>query len=867
MAGIPRGVRNNNPGNVRFKDQRNAINVDGFAKWPTYEEGVAGMDRQLLLYYTGQSAAAGNVAKTTIADIIETYAPASENNVPAYIATVASRTGIDPNAQLTPEQLPAIRDAMIYHEIGMTREEGAQLATGYYGIEEPGTGPAEEAPVQGPPAPGTDAPPEATPSGSSESTEPVTINWVPNPLSDLENPAYYIRFFLIDEISEKELYNIDPTATKVESIPKIIFAESGATGINIESLEITTVLSPNQYTKLVHAQEFKMKLFEPMGFTLFDRLMAAGRDMAIFNIQKAPFYIEVKFHGYDQNGNYIDNVGSPPLNPKKWLYRVAITDIQSEFTASGSIYELTLVQYNDLGTLEAHFSLDASFNPNGSTIGEVINKLIETKINSDLAQYGYVRNDYAVIMKPLTTDMADINLAGINSLDPLTWRISIEQPAQPNTTGSTQADGPKESAFSKGQNIASIIEQLFAATKEGQILTRRNKEGAEPAADCEYIITPWIIPDVKIKENPMYDPIVKDYNRVITYHVHPFLTTRGVASPKQAEPLEKRDADEMKKKLDIRVKAGKLEKRYDYLFTGLNTEILDLRLNFDMLYKAIIPHYLGNTNIGMHRSGATFQAEFNRQVEIRRQAYNKVQENNNEIARLNRSLEEAQRGNDERAQQSIERRLGVLEQETVAQQQIVNQVDQTIGGARIAASNEIKQGLIGRKTQNITGSIYVEDFPFARTDTFPIVTIDRSVREGGQENRGNIEANEPLKQSMTTAILNQMKEPSMIEIVFTIRGDPYWLGNTHLEQDYFKHEPAPNSGTATYNSGDMGFLLKFFIPKGVNEEGEVEIKPEETFNGIYFIKTIKHQLNKGSFIQVIEAIRDINIDINLIENL
>ncbi|UUE08745.1 lysozyme [Dickeya zeae] len=97
QSGTPRGIRNNNPGNLNFAGQAGALPEPGangrFAVFPSMDAGLSALHRQLQLY--------GQRGKQTVSDIIKTYAPASDNNDTAgYIRTVSSKLGISPNQPL-----------------------------------------------------------------------------------------------------------------------------------------------------------------------------------------------------------------------------------------------------------------------------------------------------------------------------------------------------------------------------------------------------------------------------------------------------------------------------------------------------------------------------------------------------------------------------------------------------------------------------------------------------------------------------------------------------------------------------------------------------------------------------------------------
>lgn len=114
-AGGPLGIRNNNPGNLR-------TGAGGsFGQYSTPQDGLNALARQLNLYYTGRSRAAGRPL-TTLRDIISTYAPSNENNTSAYIADLAKKLGVSPDAQLNlrnPDQMQDLMRGIVQHENGM----------------------------------------------------------------------------------------------------------------------------------------------------------------------------------------------------------------------------------------------------------------------------------------------------------------------------------------------------------------------------------------------------------------------------------------------------------------------------------------------------------------------------------------------------------------------------------------------------------------------------------------------------------------------------------------------------------------------------------------------------------------------------
>ncbi|HHH4158356.1 TPA: hypothetical protein ACPZHF_003343 [Enterobacter cloacae subsp. cloacae] len=87
---VPRGVRNNNPGNLNFAGQAGATKESGdggrFAVFESMQHGIAALYKQLQLYFKR--------GINTLTSIVNTYAPDSDNNnVSAYISALTKATG------------------------------------------------------------------------------------------------------------------------------------------------------------------------------------------------------------------------------------------------------------------------------------------------------------------------------------------------------------------------------------------------------------------------------------------------------------------------------------------------------------------------------------------------------------------------------------------------------------------------------------------------------------------------------------------------------------------------------------------------------------------------------------------------------
>lgn len=116
----PRGIRNNNPGNLERNDtkwQGMAEDQSGDARFIVFKSpqyGIRALARTLLTYQNSHKL-------NTVSKIIKRWAPSGENDTEAYIQAVAGACGVGPNDVIDLDtvgvMLPFVK-AIITHENG-----------------------------------------------------------------------------------------------------------------------------------------------------------------------------------------------------------------------------------------------------------------------------------------------------------------------------------------------------------------------------------------------------------------------------------------------------------------------------------------------------------------------------------------------------------------------------------------------------------------------------------------------------------------------------------------------------------------------------------------------------------------------------
>lgn len=124
----PRGIRNNNPGNIRHGAKWQGMAAQqtdaNFVQFISPEYGLRALSKLLDTYFN-------SYGLNTVRKIIDKYAPSSENNTEAYARAVAAALGVSPDTVINvPQKKAALVAAIVEHENGQQPYTIAQISTG-----------------------------------------------------------------------------------------------------------------------------------------------------------------------------------------------------------------------------------------------------------------------------------------------------------------------------------------------------------------------------------------------------------------------------------------------------------------------------------------------------------------------------------------------------------------------------------------------------------------------------------------------------------------------------------------------------------------------------------------------------------------
>ncbi len=144
---FPRGIRNNNPGNIEkgagwrglAEDQSSD---DRFCVFTDAIYGIRALCKVLLTYHRHRKAADGSVIDT-VREYIERWAPEGENDTDAYVRAIRAALGVERGETIDPENpltLQMLATAIIKHENGEQPYNATTLRAGVnmaLGISDP----------------------------------------------------------------------------------------------------------------------------------------------------------------------------------------------------------------------------------------------------------------------------------------------------------------------------------------------------------------------------------------------------------------------------------------------------------------------------------------------------------------------------------------------------------------------------------------------------------------------------------------------------------------------------------------------------------------------------------------------------------
>lgn len=720
------------------------------------------------------------------------------------------------------------------------------------------------------------------------------FNSKPNPLNDYANYTYHIRFSIANEVQAYN--NINKSSPNTDNLTKVIIAESGVTaGFNIQSLNITSKATGDGRSRGMWTNSiYTMELVEPLGMTLIDKLYNSARELSAINYITCPYFLEIWYNGYDEDGNIIAS------NLFYNLYRVIIKDIAANSSNVGTRYVITMMNDNAYAELNVLSTPPSNINITAATLGEFFDQLqsawnvMTTNINSD----GIRRINYKI---EYPSDWRSWTLKNPDVLKQNSRNVPMHVEVNSNKTTFT---------ISRGQSIEVIIEfALYLCQEAQQWMTGVDSPspGAPSLKTHGLIRYITIYPQSEIVAATPHDPVTLDYIRNVTYSLIPSETVKAYVDMETVKTATTPIIAE--NKLKYMIDNNRLAKKYEYIYTGKNTEVLKFDFSINNLWKITQPNWLQSNSYDQYTVGPVAHTESIGWQQIK-QVLNRTKLNPSSLIQAIDSVSTTLTESNSTIGSLLTGAQQIIPRISNNVTNLLNTIPSTTADVSKLLNNStvvlnFNSGDITKSTvANLTNTTipntvstqlqlsnvkYSEDLiKPSKTAITPLVPIvgqfdtvptQQQARQNTDQNK-IISNPDPNKYEPGTgiigSILNNIFEPSraFANIELTIRGDPWWVSKSNLIQDNIVKNivagaqvSSTDTQNATFLGGDNEILLEFRTGITINEDtglGEFKNDGSDFFSALYYVSTVTNSFNKGKFTQTLYCKKDVLFDSSIL---
>lgn len=465
-----------------------------------------------------------------------------------------------------------------------------------------------------------------TGTSKSENSNTISINGIQHYMNPLEKFASYTPLWTFACLKPEQFNNPATYRGNPGALTNIVFSSggrydekrprttSGAPEFYVNNFQMTTVLAPNQKTGNANAISFSWEIYEPysMGLLLESMQIAAKNAGYLNYMDNCPYLLRLDFQGYDETGQ--------PFKGQDKLSRYFVCKLKKvtfDVNEQGSVYKVEAIPYNHLGYGNIINQTYTDISLEGGSVREVLvsgEKSLVNVLNTKQEQLVKDQKQFypdtyfvwfptSAIDNPPAPPFNSFNAAsfvvnddkgnplpgfdptppaefggnaiGLSSLDfdiksGGTYPMSDEGDAYDDKTGVIDRGSVRLSPkgrtlmFTQGQTITQMITSVIMNSQ--YVYTVFDEAKKNPTGEIY-----WFKVDVQIQLK-QFDPIRGDYAKHIIYRVIPYKVHNSIFSASGAVPLGYKQLTK------------KIVKNYNYIYTGLNQDIVKFNLQFNNMF-------------------------------------------------------------------------------------------------------------------------------------------------------------------------------------------------------------------------------------------------------------------------------------------
>lgn len=447
-----------------------------------------------------------------------------------------------------------------------------------------------------------------------------------NILDQYDNTTYNAKLYIINsqdgsgeasQSSETERSDTGPpgnASSVLTAAPDrtIVIAQTGVTaGNTIESITIPTLGGQT-------LADIEIVVKQPNRADLLDQLVLARSFLNIEGQSAVNLYLEISFLGYESEDDLFSSLGGGTdtggqladiIGPYRW--KLQVQSIECSLDKTGSAYTIKLAPLDREAFVNRRYRLNQNLTAKGKTITEMItsikdglnkfyqnnnDKIVKDEVDFDLS--GLLKSasnnpdankvlidDENLILPDVNT--GDVNKAPLNKADAgadtsADTRINESQEQTGSGDELTNEEVTNVINFMPGESIDDIIHKVLAMCPEARSRFSR-KEDPDNIDDQACRKDQAFIQRLKINAGVEELGFDKRTNMSAYKIIYRPVLYRTADSNQFAIPEENQDLkpEEVQSRFDEIIASGNCRKGYQYLFTGMNDQIIDLNINYD----------------------------------------------------------------------------------------------------------------------------------------------------------------------------------------------------------------------------------------------------------------------------------------------
>lgn len=611
-----------------------------------------------------------------------------------------------------------------------------------------------------------------------------------------------------------------------DSVQHFIISKTGVTGkYSIDEVVIKSLPPGQQNTKTNTLREMVITLSEQGDLTFYDELQRMTAILGYQQTMNVPLFLNLEFKGYSDSEPHVPIV--IPEATRTWRLRINNIECRTDNQGATAIYDIKCTSGS-----HAHQDMEWRLHEQievvcGATVGSFMTAFEKSLNIVANGQYGYMTLLFPNEIQPdsfytfhVHPDVANLIITN-----------DKEQDTANDKTDTGEA-GSKRYSFNPSQTIGNVIDSVM--------------DSAYMPSNTSQFPNRQFVHVIPVAYYVGYDR----WRRKIAYRYEIYiLPLKTIDAQNVDEHRNKNKAIDLLEVLERNARVNnKLNiKRYDYQWSGLNNEILNLNFDFNAAYNVMSTRSISSLYDPYNRTGekaSTLSAEDQLTHEQATMMYQRKSE-----------LEQKERSTGLSAEEQIELRsvnASLDEMKTI-----------------VVEGEEAQAKMLSAFSSNDGKPVYAEDISAeAWQNTLNKVPLDYVKAPIDYANIKDDSSNTIDSNSNTGEVEKRMARSNYYNDAFLLKldmqvvGDPHWLG--HSDKDLMDNirlimngqelpvnpiVPIANSLTT-----DQAFLLNLYPVTGFNTIGNPEHKYDRFMRqAIYRVTEITSTFNDRGFIQNIKG--------------